>query len=113
MTILKTAPRLLCIAIARGNFSLLTLTLDMAVPPLSLLAMLLILMFTITGIATALGFAATALIISTACLVGSQSLSASLGRSTGAMCCLLARFHRCRSMFWRNSASMVRSCSEK
>jgi cellulose synthase/poly-beta-1,6-N-acetylglucosamine synthase-like glycosyltransferase len=70
MTILKTAPRLLCIAIARGNLSLLTLTLDMAVPPLSLLAMLLILMFAITGIATALGFAATALIISTACLVG-------------------------------------------
>ena len=70
MTILKTAPRLLCVAIARGNLSLLALTLDLAVPPLSLLAMLLILTFAITGIATALGFAATALIISTACLVG-------------------------------------------
>ncbi len=70
MTILKMAPRLLCIAIARGNWSLLALVLDMAVPPLSLLAMLLILMFAITGIAATLGFAPTALIISTACLVG-------------------------------------------
>ena len=70
MTILKTAPRLLCIAITRGNLSLLALTLDLAVPPLSLLALLLILMFAITGIATALGLAATALIISAACLVG-------------------------------------------
>ena len=70
MTILKPAPRLLCIAIARANFSLLALTLDMAVPPLSFLAMLSILMFAIAGIATALGLPATALIISTACLVG-------------------------------------------
>ncbi len=70
MTILETAPRLLCVAVARGNLSLLALTLDLAVPPLSLLAMLLILMFAITGVAAALGFAATALIISTTCLVG-------------------------------------------
>ncbi len=75
-TILKTAPRLLCIAIARGNLNLLALTLDLAVPPLSLLAMLLILMFAITGVATALGLAPIALVISTACLVG---LVASVG----------------------------------
>ena len=70
MTILKLAPRMLCIAIARANFSLLALTLDLAVPPLSLLALLLILMFAITGVAALLGVGSAALIISTACLVG-------------------------------------------
>ena len=70
MTILKLAPRMLCIAIARANFSLLALTLDLAVPPLSLLALLLILMFAMTGVAALLGVDSAALIISTACLVG-------------------------------------------
>jgi cellulose synthase/poly-beta-1,6-N-acetylglucosamine synthase-like glycosyltransferase len=70
MTILKLAPRMLCIAIARANFSLLALTLDLAVPPLSLLALLLILMFAITGVVALLGVGSAALIISTACLVG-------------------------------------------
>jgi cellulose synthase/poly-beta-1,6-N-acetylglucosamine synthase-like glycosyltransferase len=70
MTILKLAPRILCIAIARANFSLLALTLDLAVPPLSLLALLLILMFAITGVAALLGVGSAALMISTACLVG-------------------------------------------
>ena len=70
MTILKLAPRMLCIAITRANFSLLALTLDLAVPPLSLLALLLILMFAMTGVAALLGVGSSALIISTACLVG-------------------------------------------
>ncbi|MGO8975274.1 MAG: glycosyltransferase family 2 protein [Steroidobacteraceae bacterium] len=70
MTILKTTPRLLCIAMARGNLSLLALTLDLTVPPLSLLAMLLILTFTITGAAAALGLIGSAFVISTACLIG-------------------------------------------
>ncbi len=70
MTIVKLAPRMLRIAIARANFSLLALTLDLAVPPLSLLALLLILMFAITGVAALLGFGSAALIISTACPVG-------------------------------------------
>ena len=70
MTILKLAPRMLCIAITRANFSLLALTLDLAVPPLSLLALLLILMFAMTGVAALLGVGSSALMISTACLVG-------------------------------------------
>jgi len=70
MTILKLAPRLLYNAIARRNLGLLALTLDLAVPPLSLLALLLILTFAITGIATLFGFDSAALIISAACLVG-------------------------------------------
>ena len=70
MTIFKLAPRMLCIAIARANFSLLALTLDLAVPPLSLLALLLILMFAITGVFALLGLGSTALLINTACLIG-------------------------------------------
>lgn len=70
MTILRIAPRMFWIAIARANFSLLALTLDLAIPPLSLLAMLLVLLFVITGIAALLGIDSTALIISAACLVG-------------------------------------------
>jgi cellulose synthase/poly-beta-1,6-N-acetylglucosamine synthase-like glycosyltransferase len=70
MTIVRLAPRLLFMAIARGNFSLLALTLDLIVPPLSLLAMLLILMFVIAGVAALLGLGFTALIINAACLVG-------------------------------------------
>ena len=67
-TILKLAPRMLYMAIARANFSLLVLTLDLVVPPLSLLAMLLILTCAITAAAASLGFGLTALIISSACL---------------------------------------------
>jgi len=70
MTIAKIAPRSLYTAISRGSLNLLALTLDLIVPPLSLLAMLLIFMFAITGIAALLGFGSTALIISAACLVG-------------------------------------------
>jgi cellulose synthase/poly-beta-1,6-N-acetylglucosamine synthase-like glycosyltransferase len=70
MTILKVCTRMLCIAIARANFSLLAVTLDLAVPPLSLLALLLTLMFAMAGVAALLGVDSTTLIISTVCLVG-------------------------------------------
>jgi cellulose synthase/poly-beta-1,6-N-acetylglucosamine synthase-like glycosyltransferase len=70
VTILKLAPRLLYLAISRGKLGLLALTLDLIVPPLSLLAVLLVLMFVISGIAAALGLGSTALIINAACLVG-------------------------------------------
>jgi cellulose synthase/poly-beta-1,6-N-acetylglucosamine synthase-like glycosyltransferase len=70
MTIFNLAPRLLWIAVARANYSLLGLTLDVAVPPLSLLALLLIMMLGITGVAALLGFGFAALIVNTACLVG-------------------------------------------
>ncbi len=70
VTILKLAPRMLFVAVATANLGLLTLTLDLAVPPLSLLAMMLILMFAITGIAALLGVGSAALIVSAACLIG-------------------------------------------
>jgi len=70
ITILKMAPRLLYVAVSRGNLGLLALTLDLIVPPLSLLVVLLVLMFVISGVAAALGLASTALVISAACLVG-------------------------------------------
>ena len=69
-TIVEMTPRLLSTAIARGNLGLLALTLDLAVPPLSLLALLLILTFAISGIAALFGFDSAAMIISAACLVG-------------------------------------------
>jgi cellulose synthase/poly-beta-1,6-N-acetylglucosamine synthase-like glycosyltransferase len=68
--ILEGMPRFLATAIARRNWNLLALTLDMAVPPLSLLAMLVVGMFLIAGLASLLGLAPVALIISTAsCLL--------------------------------------------
>jgi cellulose synthase/poly-beta-1,6-N-acetylglucosamine synthase-like glycosyltransferase len=70
VTILRKAPHFLSVAVARANFNLLALTLDLLVPPLSLLAMLLMLMFLFTGAAALLGLGSTALVISAACLVG-------------------------------------------
>jgi cellulose synthase/poly-beta-1,6-N-acetylglucosamine synthase-like glycosyltransferase len=70
VTILKTAPRTLLLAVSHGNFNLLTLTLDMAVPPLSLLTLLLVMVFVLTGIAAILGLPSTAFIISAASLFG-------------------------------------------
>jgi cellulose synthase/poly-beta-1,6-N-acetylglucosamine synthase-like glycosyltransferase len=62
--ILTTAPRLLYRAIATGNWNLLTLTLDLAVPPLSLLAMLVIGIVSITAVCAFLGLSLSALIVS-------------------------------------------------
>jgi hypothetical protein len=57
-------------AIARGNPDLLVLTLDMAVPPLSLLGFLMAGTFALAGAAALLGLSSTALIISAASLAG-------------------------------------------
>ena len=69
-TILASGPRLLFMAVARGNLGLLALTLDMAVPPLSVLTLMLILTVSISGVALLLGLSSMALTISTACLSG-------------------------------------------
>ena len=68
-TIIANAPRLLSAATVRGDFGLFALALDLAVPPLSLLALLLILIFFVTGCAAALGFGHTALIVSSICII--------------------------------------------
>jgi cellulose synthase/poly-beta-1,6-N-acetylglucosamine synthase-like glycosyltransferase len=65
-TILTTVPRLFCKAVIRRDRNLLTLALDSAVPPLSLLAILVIGMFAVASIGALLGFASSALAVSTA-----------------------------------------------
>jgi cellulose synthase/poly-beta-1,6-N-acetylglucosamine synthase-like glycosyltransferase len=68
--ILREAPRLFSVAIVRRNWSLLALTLDLAVPPLSLLMILVTGVFLITVVAVFLEFSAVPLMISAATLVG-------------------------------------------
>ena len=70
MTILKFTPHLLQVALTQGNLSLLALALDLAVPPLSLLTTLLLLMFAISGGAALRGFDSTGFRINVACLIG-------------------------------------------
>lgn len=62
--IAKCFPGLLHKAVVRTNIGLLALALDLAVPPLSLLTLLLILMFLISGAATTLGFGGVTTVIS-------------------------------------------------
>jgi cellulose synthase/poly-beta-1,6-N-acetylglucosamine synthase-like glycosyltransferase len=67
--ILSAAPRLIWTAVARGRFDLLILTLDVAVPPLSLLGILVVGMFALAGLSVLFGFSSAALTISTASLL--------------------------------------------
>jgi cellulose synthase/poly-beta-1,6-N-acetylglucosamine synthase-like glycosyltransferase len=62
--IVSTAPDLLLRSVAAHNWKLLALTLDLAVPPLSLLALLVLGMFSVAGICGLLGSSLTALMIS-------------------------------------------------
>jgi cellulose synthase/poly-beta-1,6-N-acetylglucosamine synthase-like glycosyltransferase len=67
--ILATMPRLIYMAMRHGNWNLLALTLDMAVPPLSLLGLLVIGMLAVASIAALIGVSDIALIVSsTTCL---------------------------------------------
>jgi hypothetical protein len=67
--ILTMVPRLIVVAIRQTNLVLLALALDVAVPPLSLLAMLVVVVFVVSALATLLGFASTAILVSTASLL--------------------------------------------
>ena len=64
--ILKAVPRLLFLAITRRNLDLLVLTLDLAVPPLSLLGLLIVGIFLLASVAALSGLPSAALIIATA-----------------------------------------------
>jgi cellulose synthase/poly-beta-1,6-N-acetylglucosamine synthase-like glycosyltransferase len=64
--ILKTVPRLLFTAVTRQNRDLLVLTLDLLVPPLSLLGLLIVGTLVLSSLAAILGLPLAALIISTA-----------------------------------------------
>ena len=63
-TILTVVPRLLLEALKTGNLGLLTLVLDIAVPPLSFLGILVVASLGLSGLAAACGFSPAALIIS-------------------------------------------------
>ena len=67
--ILTVAPKLICRAVKLRNWNLLALTLDLAVPPLSLLAIFVIGTVTISAVCALLGPSLAALILSGAALV--------------------------------------------
>ena len=67
--IATTLPRLLGRALAQRNWDLLALTLDLAVPPLSLLAVLVTAMLALSALFALLGFASPALAVSVATFV--------------------------------------------
>jgi cellulose synthase/poly-beta-1,6-N-acetylglucosamine synthase-like glycosyltransferase len=69
-TILTTAPSLIVKAIARSNLQLFALALDVAVPPLSLLAISVLSLSILTCLFGLLGFSSAAMWVSAASLVG-------------------------------------------
>jgi cellulose synthase/poly-beta-1,6-N-acetylglucosamine synthase-like glycosyltransferase len=66
--ITRTIPRLVYESFTLGNFHLLALALDAAIPPLTLLGMMVLLMVTISGFSALLGLSSSALFLSAACL---------------------------------------------
>lgn len=62
--IARIAPRLFCESLAQGNLRLLALTLDAAVPPLTMLGVLVSLMLFVSGLGILLGLSPVALLIS-------------------------------------------------
>lgn len=67
--ILAAAPRLITVAITQRDLNLFALALDVAVPPLSLLAMLIVAMSLVAGLGTLIGSSSAALLVSTASLL--------------------------------------------
>jgi glycosyltransferase involved in cell wall biosynthesis len=65
----RTAPRMFYLAITRRNLDLLVLTLDLIVPPLSLLGFLLVGIFVLTSLAALFGLSSAAMAISAANLL--------------------------------------------
>ena len=68
--IVTIVPRLIFLAIVRADLNLLALAFDAAVPPLSLLGMLVIVMSVVAGMATLLGISSAAMFVSSASCVG-------------------------------------------
>ncbi len=62
-TILTVAPRFLVRALLRGDIKLLALTLDLAVPPLSLLGLLIVGLTGLTAVSALLGFSTMPLVV--------------------------------------------------
>jgi cellulose synthase/poly-beta-1,6-N-acetylglucosamine synthase-like glycosyltransferase len=77
-TILALGPQVLRAAVAQGNLSLLVMALDLAIPPLSMLAMLIIGMLAVASLANFIGLSPTAMqisLVSLAALIGACLLS--------------------------------------
>jgi cellulose synthase/poly-beta-1,6-N-acetylglucosamine synthase-like glycosyltransferase len=70
IAMISAAPRLIVAALARGNLGLLPLALDLAVPPLSLTAVLLAGVLSLAGAAAVWGLSSLALIIALLCSMG-------------------------------------------
>jgi cellulose synthase/poly-beta-1,6-N-acetylglucosamine synthase-like glycosyltransferase len=70
LTIAKAVPRLLCMAVARGDLNLLALVLDVSVPPLSLLVLILTLTLAASGIGALLGLEIFPFVLSASCFAG-------------------------------------------
>jgi cellulose synthase/poly-beta-1,6-N-acetylglucosamine synthase-like glycosyltransferase len=68
--ILTVTPRLILKAIRQANINLLVLALDAAVPPVTLLGMLVAGMVAVAGLATLVGVSSVALVVSAASLMG-------------------------------------------
>jgi cellulose synthase/poly-beta-1,6-N-acetylglucosamine synthase-like glycosyltransferase len=68
--ILTAAPRLMVLSIMRANVNLLALTLDLAVPPLTVLGVLTGGMLVVTSVGTLLGLSSTSMLISIASVAG-------------------------------------------
>jgi len=71
--ICTTVPRLILQSVSSGNLGLLVLSLDSLVPPLSLLVMLVIGTFFVSGLATLFGLSPAAFYISVGCVIGLAS----------------------------------------
>jgi len=69
-TIVKIVPRLLCLAVVRADLNLLALVLDAAIPPLALLAMLVMATSIGAGMATLLGISSAAIFVGSVSLIG-------------------------------------------
>ncbi len=68
--IARTVPRLAYQSLSQGNFRLLALTLDVAVPPLTLLGMLVSLMLAVSAFGVLFGLSSSALVVSAASFLG-------------------------------------------
>jgi cellulose synthase/poly-beta-1,6-N-acetylglucosamine synthase-like glycosyltransferase len=68
--IARIVPRLAYESLSQGNFRLLALTLDVAVPPLTLLGMLVSLMLAVSALGVLFGLSSSALVVSAASFLG-------------------------------------------
>jgi cellulose synthase/poly-beta-1,6-N-acetylglucosamine synthase-like glycosyltransferase len=114
--IARSVPRLLSLAIARRNPDLFALTLDLLVPPLSLLGLLIVGIFALTTLAVLFGLSSVAMVIATANLLiftlavalawlksGRDILPVPISSSTGSL--ILQKFSLYRLIFMRRTAA--------